>query len=198
MTLAGGLAIHEGYKELTVASGSTSEPLDVRLSELEAGVVPENKHLRIGEHWKVFGGAVYQYKQGSHRYGEPEASDEVVYLYYPIVSTASKEVQGDTIRGFSVIVRTRRYETVGAIPPDDVKFAKSVRGLVLNEIERLDAEERQLLRESFTGVNFERLILLQEGRTPTPMWKNVGIIAGGAVAILLGLAGIYRHRHEEL
>ena len=34
--------------------------------------VPENKHLRIGMHWKVFEGAVYEYEPtGEHDYSEP-------------------------------------------------------------------------------------------------------------------------------
>ncbi len=195
---AGAFGVYTGYQERALARGSSSEPLEVELSQIEAGNVPENKHLRIGTHWKVFEGAVYEYRPtGEHHYGEPDASTKVNYLYYPIVSTASKKSQGDSVWGFSVLVRTTRYKTVGAIPAEDMKLGKTVQGLVTNEVQSLNSDERRLLRESFSTVNFDNVLLLQEGRKPVSETGYLGFMGGGAVAVLIGLAGAYKSFTES-
>lgn len=191
------IAAREAYQELSLASGTTEEPLHIELEDLEAGSVPENNHLRIGEHWQVFEGAVYEY-EGGYQDGEPDPSTAVNYLYYPIVSTASKDIQGDTVRSFTVLVRSRKYETVGAIPQDDMRLDASLRGLVVNAIEPVTADEYLLLRESYPGINLESLVIVEQGRRPPSMTGSALVLAGGVIAILMGATGVYRNRDEEV
>ena len=52
--------------------------------------------------------------------------------------------------------------------------------------------ERRLLGESFSTVNFDNVLLLQEGRKPVSPTGYLGSMGGGAIAVLIGLAGAYK------
>ena len=76
---------------------------------------------------EVFEGAVYEYEPtGEYDYSEPDANTKVNYLNCPIVSTTSRESQ-DSVWGFSVLVRTTRYKTTGAISAEDMELGKLFR-----------------------------------------------------------------------
>ena len=143
-------------------------------------------------HWKVFEDVVYEYEQGEYEYGEPDVNAKVNYLYYPIVSTTSRKSQGVSMHGFSDLVRTTRYKTIEAIPVKDMELGKTIQGLVTNEVQSLHSEERKLLRETFSTVDFDSVLLLQEGRKPVSPAGYMGTMGGGVIAVLLGLAGAYK------
>ena len=58
MIIGGGFIAFMGFEEFKVSSGATAEAETVSLVDLEAGEVPENAHLAIGEHIALYGAAV--------------------------------------------------------------------------------------------------------------------------------------------
>ena len=69
---------------------------------------------------------------------------------------------------FRVIVRSSRFDTVDELPVESLACEDSVSGLVVNQISSLDRQERELLQESFPKLDFDKLIILAEGRKPSP------------------------------
>lgn len=55
MIVGGGFIAFMGYEQFKVSSGTTAEPVSVSLADLEAGKIPDNAHLNIGEHIALHG-----------------------------------------------------------------------------------------------------------------------------------------------
>ena len=127
------------------------------------------------------------------------------FAYYPIISdshpffmklTLLVAQYGDIDRipdkafpnvdNFTVLIKTERFDTVGSIPKD-WKEEKSVTGLVINKIKKLDGKERELMNQSFPKVDLDKVLILEEGRTPTSSVAALGMIVGGVVLIIAGL-----------
>jgi hypothetical protein len=82
-----------------------------------------------------------------------------------------------------VIVKTKHA------PNEDQLAALRARtqldGLVVNRIEALDADERELLHQDYPGIDFDKCIILEEGRQPSD-GAMLFLLGGGGLALLLG------------
>jgi hypothetical protein len=63
-----------------------------------------------------------------------------------------------------------------------------LRGMVTNQIKSLNAKERELLQKHYPGINFDRCLIIDEGREPTSSGLIALYLAGGGGLILFGLA----------
>jgi hypothetical protein len=195
-----------GHQEIQVSDGASERPQQVKLEELEAGQVPDNTHLEIAPHWRMDRELVFRYETKKGETGDPPPTAKVKYAYYPIVSDSHPYIRKmrnlETLYGsveaipaeqlpavddFAVLVKTRRYRTVGALPEPAWSEGEAVRGLVVNRINELRPDERELLAESFPKLSFGRIVILEEGRQPASAAYAFGLLAGGAG---LGLAGL--------
>ncbi len=98
-----------------------------------------------------------------------------------------------TLDNFRVLVRSSRFNTYGELP-EGFSRENGLQGMIVNQISSLDSEERSLLRESFPNLDFDQLIILQEGRRPNST-SPLGLIGGGSALFLLGATlGVVRLR----
>jgi hypothetical protein len=190
MIIGGGFIAFMGFEEFKVSSGATAEAETVSLVDLEAGEVPENAHLAIGEHIALYGAAVYEYEQRDGETGEPGPNAKVNHCYFPIFSTehplfAVEEETADD-DNFAVLVKTNAFSTIGAIP-DDFSTVASVKGLVINRIESLDEEETNLVKQSFPDADLDNVLIIEQNREPASVAKSGGMMGGGALLSLVGL-----------
>lgn len=199
MIIGGGFIALMGFEEFKVSSGTTAEPQSVSLVDLEAGTVPDNAHLSIGEHIALYGAAVYEYEQREGETGEPGPNAKVNHCYYPIFSTdhplfaVEEETANDD--NFAVLVKTKVFTTIGAIP-DDFSTVDSVRGLVINRISSLDEEETNLVKQSFPGANMDKVLILEQNREPASFAKSGGMMGGGGLLALVGLGLFFVGKKE--
>ena len=191
----GGLVLaYFGIQEFRVSHGGSSEPTSTELATIEKGSAPANNHVEIGPHYAIYGGSVYQYTQGKYDHSAPGSSTKVSYCYYPIISgehpfiqAVMNEEEDPQFGDIAVIVKTHRFKTIGQIPEEIVEES-SVKGLVVNRIESLDKEERKLLHENFPQVDFEKVLIVEDGRRPASLLKSAGMVGGGALISLIGVA----------
>jgi hypothetical protein len=211
LIVVGGFLIYMGYQEYRVSGGESSEPEEVDLAEVEKGNVPENTYLKIKEHVALYPAAVYSYSAKSEQ-ANPPASTSVNYSFHPIISTshpfataieelASKQIESENIQDFevpeikefAVIVKTEKFETIGDIP-ENMRGEDSIEGLVINKIDSLDKEEKELLKQSFPSADLDKVLILEDGRKPAPMIKWLGMIGGGILLIVVGIGILVRGR----
>jgi hypothetical protein len=206
LMVAGGVMCFIGYQEYSVGEGTSQEPTDVALADLEQGTSAPNNHLRVGEHLAIYEELIYCYTDDLVLSQEPTDTTRVDYAYYPIVSLVHPFVQGvfelDRLTpeeaeakaqdlwldDFKVLVRTNRFSTVGELP-ETYGRERAVEGLIVNRISSLGWEERSLLAESFPDLDLDSILILQEGRKPASEVFSFGMIAAG-VALFLGGAGM--------
>jgi hypothetical protein len=202
MAIGGAAVAFFGYQEYTVSSGASEIPVHCELRDLETGSELPDNHLEIGEHWAIFSTWV-----GSGEYN----SDQLDYIYYPIVSEESPYNQawdnllaryGDneipeseypSLKSLAVLVKTKKYKREGAIPQEWEKVG-SVTGLVINDIESLGPEEKRLLLQSYPELSLQNVLILEEDREPKSVITAVGTILLGGVLIVAGSGVFVRSR----
>lgn len=201
-----------GYEEYVVSQKATMPAAVVELGELETSNELSNNFIKIGPHWAICPAVIYEYQMGKYETGDPDESTKVNYAYYPIISDNHPyllkiaalyeryENEADVPEGewpkfgqFTVLVKTKRYKTIGSIPSDWVE-SESLEGLVINRIESLNSEEEELLRQSFPQINLEDVLILEDGRLPSSKGKSVGLMSGGGVLVFVGLFLLLRRK----
>jgi hypothetical protein len=198
-----------GWSEYKLGAKSTPEPVEVNLAKLEQGEKVDNNHLKIGEHYACYWSMVYSYKQGRFA-PNPDANTTIQYAFYPIVSPSNPDVQllepllkkhGDLSKvpdteevplpkHFVVLVKTTRYKTVGAIPKQEIQKVPSIQGLVINEVSSLSSEEKKLIQEEFPDIDFNRVLILEDGRKPSSTGQAIAFMVIGGGILALGLIGV--------
>ena len=206
LIVLGGFLVWFGFKEFRVSSGTSSEPEVVDLAAFEKGEQPDNSCIQIQAHSAIYSASVYEYEASSYSSNDPGPSAKVNHTYYPIISPSHPfNVRWDELAEkygsfddvpeteelpdldtFVVLVKTERFKTVGAIP-DNVVDESSVSGLLVNRISGLDNEEKDLVRQNFPTVDPDKLLILEEGRKPSSLFKSLGMLGGGLLLCVLGL-----------
>ncbi len=209
----GAALLFVGFDEFEVGQGATQEPQPVELAEIEAGRVPDNTHLQIDAHWIMGHELVFQYTDD----GEVTDATKIDHSYYPALSPQHPfflkvaelaEAHGGLeqipdevfpeVERFSLLVKTERYESVGELPDAAWDVAEPVSGLLVNRIRKLGKDERELLAQSFPGLDLGRVLILEEGRKPASAGWAFGLMGGGAALVLTGcvwvLGGMRRSR----
>jgi hypothetical protein len=199
-----------GWSEYKLGAKSTPEPVEVDLAKLEQGQQVDNNHLKIGDHYACYWSTIYSYKESRFGQKDPDANMKIEFAFYPIVSPSNPDVQllqpllqkyGDLSKvpdnedvplptHFVVLVKTTRYKTVGAIPKHDIQKMRSIQGLAINEVSSLSSEEKKLIQEEFPAIDFNKVMILQDGRKPSSTGQAIAFMAGGGVLLVLGLIGL--------
>jgi hypothetical protein len=60
-------------------------------------------------------------------------------------------------------------------------------GMVTNRIKSLSAKEKELLQQSYPGIDCDRCLIIDEGRTPTSSELITLYLGGGGLLLLAGI-----------
>lgn len=191
----GGFLAFSGFQEYKVSKGTTIEPADIELAAIEDGSADtSNAHIRIGSHYPAYFELIY--------WGE-EDSEKIDYVYYPILSEKhpfvvkvdalfekypdgipDKEIP--ELKNFSVLVKSSRYKTLDEIP-EGFDPSRFIQGLAINKIASLKSDELELMKSSFPSFDQTKVVVLEQGRTPSGPTKQYGMMGGGGLLAILGL-----------
>ena len=195
LIIGGGALAYFGFQEFKVSKGSTAEPVNIELAEIETGSADtSNAHMLIGKHYPAFFELIY--------WGE-EGTDKIDYVYYPVLSETHpfvveinklfekypEEIPEDEIPevgNFSVLVKSKRYKTLNEIP-DGFEPVQLIQGLAINTISSLKKDEEDLMRQSFPKFDPDTVLVLEENREPAGAGKKFGMMGGGVVLALFGV-----------
>jgi hypothetical protein len=200
-----------GWQEKKVGAKATADPVSVDLAKLESGEKVDNNHLKIGPHYALYYSIVYSSKTRSRFIKtKPNANQTVEYAFYPIVSTSNPDMQAldklkkqfgglenvpdnvdiPTPEHFVILVKTKRFKTVGGLPTDDIRSEDSIQGLVINDISSLDSKEEKLIKEDFPNLDVKKILILEDNRKPSSSGTAVGTMIGGGACLFVGLASL--------
>ena len=96
----------------------------------------------------------------------------------------------------AVLVKTKRYRFASEVPAT-IDRSDPIQGLVNNSIPRPLAEEAEIIRKNFPDVDTNKLIVLDEGRTPSPLTSYSLFFAGGAALIVLAFTCYFMERADR-
>ena len=159
-----------GWQERTLYAKGTPAPLEVRAADLVAKGPPDNVHLKLTD--VAF----------SDRYVVEKKGGKWNRVWLPLYPAGS---DGNP-RDVRVLIKTFNVADEGQL----AQFAQrqSVTGVFTNDIHSLGSAERGHLEKLYPGVDFESVLVLEQGRSfPTQNKINL-LLGGGAALIALALA----------
>ena len=209
--LGGGFLSVNGYQEYIVSSKTKNTPSATKLVDIEKGNKITNNYLILDEHWAFYSSCVYYYKTSKYD-KEVKDSSTVEYAYYPALSIEHpyiiqlgklEEKYGDLskvpegqfpkLENIDVLIKTEKFKTVGDIPAY-IDTKKNMTGLVINSINSLNDDEKRLIQESFPKVNFNKVVIIEEGREPSSTTSSFAMMGGGVFIIFIGIAVAFKGR----
>jgi preprotein translocase subunit Sss1 len=89
------------------------------------------------------------------------------------------------------LVKTTRYKTVGSFPEVGIKDeGGGIQGLIINDVSSLNTEEKNLIKQEFPNIDFNKVLILEDGRKPTATGAAVVAIIAGVGMLGLGIVGV--------
>jgi hypothetical protein len=194
-----------GWADYDESHTASDQPERIELADLEAGTKTiGNNHVVIGPHSAYYAGSIYSYTRKKFAPKKTDDNTPITECFYPIMAPSNPGVKKveelkkkyktvDDIPDeelaaiplqFVLVVRTTRYKKIGEIPSSVIQTDPQVQGLILNHT-KLKTDEKKLLNESFPRMNMDKVIILEEGRTPSSsMWCFTRVGAGVLITVL--------------
>lgn len=191
--LAGaGVCFYIGVKEHRLSSIADAEPQLITCADLAKDGPGSNAHVRISD-YILSSSFIWQQRENSAAYtkvyvpampvgGAYHQTIQQLYLENP---QRENYPEPTNVR---VLLKSTKIKTMQDF--NDFGLEETIDGLVINDIESLDQEEVDLLKNSYPGFNEQHCRIVEVGRKPAGAGKLSMLYGGGAMCLLFGL-GIF-------
>ena len=192
MIVFGGVMMYWGYQELSLASKTDPTPQAITCQELSDSGPGDNANVVMSDFLLCTMAYVYE------GVGSSDTTYKTVWVpAVPLGGTyhqkilAMLDAEGNLVgepplpRDLSVLVKSSKVSNDSAL--ERLAGADTLSGLVINEIASLGSEEKKILVESYPGVDFNNVWILEHGRAPAGAGKMYGLMGGGLALTLVGL-----------
>lgn len=179
------LAVY-GHKERSLAQGAEAEPRTVTLRELEEGGTGSNAHVVVTDFVPLVDFIVVRTKEHS---SEPDKWDQSWIPLIPSDSEHVKKLMAADENEQLPAPRVRVILKTGSgsqASLENYLRTESIQGMIVNAVESLGSEEQGILRQRYAASDVSRLLILEEGRTPTKTPLATAMFFAG---ICIALAG---------
>ena len=208
--ILGGILAFWGFNENKLNQNMTSEPEEVTMATLEKGDYEGSNHVKITNFAYLYYQLIYEAKVGKYDNDVKEDS-KVNFAYVPIVSNEHKFMgdltefikqleQGDesaaepVLSDYTVLIKTKKYTAVNQLPTDFEIAKEPVQGIFINKISSLGQKEKDLLLQGCPGIDLDKVLILEEGRTPSSAAAAYGAMIGGALISLLSILWFFKKK----
>jgi hypothetical protein len=174
--IGGGVLMYFAYQEWRVGSGAASAPEDIKLADLIARGPTGNPYVRVSD-FDTGNNFVYQE-------GNAGGSWETVWVPAAAIAPGAATDQPEAdIKNPQVIIKSKHVHSESELAP--LLQRPTLDGLVTNRIESLGSEEKKQLTSQYPGVDFDKCLILDEGRKPSGL-TSVALMGGGGLILFLG------------
>lgn len=174
--IGGGFLIYFAYQEWRAGSRAASDPEEVKLADLIARGPTGNPHVRVSD---FDAGNNYVYQEGE--YGGRWES--VLVPAAPITPGAAENKPDAEVKNPQMIIKSKHVHSESEL--EQLLQKPAVEGLLINSIESLGSDEKNQLASQYPGVDFDKCLILEEGRKPSGM-TTVALMGGGGLLLILG------------
>jgi hypothetical protein len=192
MIVLGGVLTYWGYQEMSLASKTDPTPQEITCQELSDSGPGDNAHVVMSDFLLCTMAYVYE------GVGDSDTAYKTVWVpavplggayHQMLLSMLDDEgnLQGNMPlpRDLAVLVKTSKVTSGEAL--DRLADRDTLSGLVINEIASLGSQEKKILIDSYPGVDFDKVWILEHGRKPAGAGKMYGLMGGGLALMLVGL-----------
>ena len=185
LIVLGVMFIYFGWKERSVAVKASQSPERIALAELLKRGADGNPNIILTDFVPCEN---YVYEEDKSRW---------TGAWVPVVPAEGnhpRELHAGPVGDVRALIFTTMAGNEGELYRRCGK--RELPALVVNNIVSLKSEYRDLLQQRYPGSNFDKCLIIQEGREPASDTKLWAMLGGGAAATILGLclAGVFAIR----
>ena len=198
MVIGGAALVFAGVQEMRLAGSAKAEPQAISCAKLIESGPGDNAHVKMGDFLLSTGAICIQEGKNGGKWQNvwvPAVPLNGAYHQKLVESIgADGKLAGpmpipDDIR---VIVKSSKIG--GEQQLETLADQDTLQGMVVNKIASLGSKEKKILAESYPGVNFDKCLIIEHGRTPASSGKSYGMMGGGALLSVLGVLGFFRSK----
>ena len=168
----GGMLLFTGFREWQLGAAASAAPEDLTLEALIARGPDGNLNVRVSDFMLA----------DNYVYFLDDSGVSWSSVLIPAVPKTLGE-QSAHVLNPRVIVKSTHTPSENEL--DMLRRRTRIQGLVVNRIEELGTEEKNLLRQDYPGMDLDKCLILEEGRQPSG-FGAVFLMGGGGLALLLG------------
>lgn len=176
LCVLGVMSIVFGVRETILAGKADAEPARMSLQELISNGVGDNIHLTLSGMNSIIEETVV--------YGDEKPGGQISNYDKVWIPVTAEGGDGSV----KLIVKSTNARTDGAV--QNLARKTTHTGLIVNDIESISGEERQLL-STVPGVNMNAVYIFHESRKPTGAGMLILYYAGGLLLLAGGLFWIF-------
>lgn len=198
LIIGGGILGWMGIQEMRLASGAKATPQDITCDKLASEGCGDNANVHVTDFLVCDAAYVYQEEKRGKSWNKVwvpllPKNEETKQYFVNAIAAQAKGQQPTMPRNIRVIVQTSKVKSES----DMNHFCDNVEltGTVVNSIASLGSEERKILEESYPGVDFKNVQIIEHDRQPASAEKSFGMIGGGAVLAGAGVFGFIRRKN---
>lgn len=196
LLIIGGMMIFFGAQEWRLASVASATPQQITCTQLEKNGPGNNAYVTVT---KFYNAPNLVYEKASAN------ATEWRRAWVPIFgqdSDYAKKIMMDAFMGkinksnippltqINVLVKSNKiHNTADA---QAMENRGQVTGMVINKIESLNQKEREKMQEMYPNADLSKTWIIEEGREPAQPSKYMGLMGGGGLLALIGLATMFK------
>jgi hypothetical protein len=188
LAIIGGVLGFLGFQEWRLSAGAKDKPQEISLKDLIAKGPGDNAHIVLKD-FLLCENFIVESKKNSNTWSK---------AWNPIVP---REGAPDKINlkpsSFGAILMCPAARNQGDL--DRIAQNATLKGMVINEIQSLGAEEKKVLKQSYPNTDFDKCWIIEPDRQPAGMGKLVAFLGGGALLLVGGVGAMIassRRRRE--
>jgi hypothetical protein len=175
LLLIGGIFFYLGFQELRLSSTANDTPEEITLKKLIERGVEGNPHVVLSDF--ILGSNIV-YSSRSGRWTKVWVP---VIPFEGIKVDAAGAVRADNVQALlcsTHVANAQELETRLNQP--------KLKALVINKIASIGSKERELLKPTYPNIDFDKCLIIEEGREPAGRMKLLAMLGGGGAAFLAG------------
>ena len=182
-----------GVNELRLSAKALPTPQTISYQQLVRDGCGNNAHIRLTNVIPVTEWLVYSGKgdDGPWDYVYlPAVADDNPWVAEVIEAVLSERKITAMPQGIHVLLKFMRVKNVDDLTAKLDKYLDQedvvIPGTIINEISSVNSQEKKLLQGAYRGIDVEKALILEVGRTPSKA-KGTGLSGGGGVTVIVGL-----------
>ena len=188
--ILGAVLFFVGWQEWRLGTKAKTQPQTISATDLGARRPGSNAHIILTNFAPSDGAYVYMGQKGGggavvgrwQKAWVPAVAQGMPIFGGPMGMPGGPVVGGD----IRIIIKTTKAGDENELR--NIVNQPTLQGLVVNEVERMSGQEKQLLTDSYPGVDFNRCWIVEVGRQPAGVSKVLLFMGGGGMMALAGAA----------
>jgi hypothetical protein len=186
----GGVVAFLGFQEWQLASVAKADPQTISCADLSEKGYGDNAHVRLTNF--IMSPGTYVYKADAKAPSKPWETVWVPLVpeggeYHQMVEKIVKE-KGENAdipmpTNIRVILKSKKIANETSL--GSAMEAPEIDGIVVNKIESLGSKEKDILKSSYAGIDFDKCWIVEHARTPAGTPQIMGMMGGGLAAVVI-------------